>query len=89
MGKGDNVILKTFHGLKHSETQVNTEDDYWKLIGKKGVIISDIKSPHPSFQEKGERVLVAFEDNLSELGLNNHNEHDNSLWIFLSDLEDT
>ena len=82
---GDKVILKTFHQSLQAPKDIDDTENYWKLIGSVGKIISDKKKTHPAFVDMGERVLVKF-DNIEKYGLTCHNEVPNSLWIFLSDL---
>ena len=82
---GDKVILRSFHNTLHVPEDVDDTENYWKLIGSVGKIISNKKKSHPAFLNMGERVLVKFE-NIEKFGLICHNEIPNSLWIFLSDL---
>ena len=70
------VELKTFLGTEKGNEIVAENENYWKLIGEKGEIIS----------EKNDKFLVLFDKNLDELNLENHNPIDNSLWISKSDL---
>lgn len=73
------VILKSFLGTLRPENKVSPNEDFWKLIGMKGKIIDD------GIDSK--RVLVLFDKNLDDLGLENHNPIKNSLWIKKTDLE--
>ena len=84
--KGDTVILETFHGSKNSPDTVDENNNYWKLIGSKGKVVDSNPMEHPAFPDKGTRILVQFEPNLSSLGLNSHNDIENSLWLFISDV---
>jgi len=84
---GDRVLLKSFLNLPHAPKGTKPGEDYWKLLGLKGEIVSHEKKTSPAFPEKGERVLVKFEDEVSEYGLHCHNEIANALWIHTSDLE--
>ena len=83
---GDKVILKSFHNSALAPKDVADNENYWKLIGSAGEIISSEKKTHPAFIDMGKRVLVKF-DNIEKYGLSCHNEEPNSLWIFLSDLD--
>ena len=74
------VRLKTFLGTLISNEEVNSSDNYWKLIGEKGKIID-------CDETVGGRVLVLFDKNLDSLKLENHNPIKNTLWIKKSDLE--
>jgi len=86
-GLGVRVKLNLFHGEKVSPEPVGQDTDFWKLIGLEGVIISKSLKSHPAFRDKGKRALVRFDQNIDELGLVSHNEVSNSLWIFVTDLE--
>jgi hypothetical protein len=79
---GDSVTLSTFNGLIATPVGVEENENFWKLIGKKGQVLSI--SPPTSIVT--DRVLVRFEANLNEFDLPNHNEVPNSLWIKVSDL---
>ncbi|MFC3159248.1 hypothetical protein SAMN05443633_103167 [Chryseobacterium arachidis] len=74
------IILKTFLGKLSSSEKVEERENYWKLIGEKGKVIDDTEM-------NGGRVLVLFNKNLTEFGVENHNPIENSLWIKKSDLE--
>jgi hypothetical protein len=74
------VIVKSFLGKQKPKKSIDTNENYWILIGKKGKIIDD-------HEINGARVLVLFEDNLDTYGLENHNPIKNSLWIKKSDLK--
>ncbi len=82
---GDKVKLITFHNMIEPPKDIDERENYWRLIGSIGKIISNKKKIHPAFLEMGERVLVEF-DNLEKYGLYSHNERPNSLWIFISDI---
>lgn len=74
------VILKTFLGKLASSEKVGERENYWKLIGERGKVIDDTEI-------NSGRVLVLFNKNLNEFGVENHNPIKNSLWIKKSDLE--
>lgn len=74
------VKLKTFLGTLTSSKKIEERENYWKLIGEKGKVIDDTEINNG-------RVLVLFDKNLNEFGVENHNPIDNSLWIKKSDLE--
>ena len=83
----DSVILKSFHGTTKKDDGTKDYENYWKLIGLKGEVI-DIKTELNSFYpEKGFQVLVKFFEKISDYNLNCHNKIENSLWIFVTDLE--
>jgi hypothetical protein len=76
------VLLGKFNGCKSAPLDVDEGENFWKLIGKRGQILST----SPPKYIGSDRVLVKFEDNLDELDLPNHNETPNTLWIKVSDL---
>lgn len=75
---GKRVVLKSFNGSLIAPDNVTPEENYWLLIGSKAVVAESNNS---------ERVLINLDRDLSSLGLANHNEHPNSLWILISDLK--
>ena len=81
------VILKSFHGTIVGNSDVRRDENYWRLVGTAGVIISDKAKIHSAFPKKGPQVLVRFESDIGLLGLISHNTEKNTLWIFVSDLE--
>ena len=85
MQKNQSVILKSFNNLLEDPEPTDPSEDFWKLIGSSGVIIAT--ADELNFHDKN-RVLVKFDFSLDDLGLVNHNQFDNSLWILKSDLED-
>lgn len=72
------VRLNSFLGTLKPGNKVKANEDFWKLVGTKGKIIDD--------GIDNERVLVLFDKNLDDLGLENHNPVKNSLWIKRTDL---
>lgn len=75
---GKRVVLKSFNGSLIAPQAVKAAENYWQLIGSKAVV---------ALASESERVLVKFERDLSILGLANHNEMPNTLWILISDLK--
>ncbi len=75
---GKRVVLKSVSGSGIAPHDVKPEENYWLLIGSKAVVEA---------ANDTDRVLVKFERDLSSLGLTNHNEKPNSLWILISDLK--
>ena len=75
--KNDRVILETFLGDKKPHNLDNENENYFLLIGKCGVVL-DIRD---------KQVLILFDESLDNLGLINHNEIKNSLWIYKSDIK--
>jgi hypothetical protein len=75
--------LVSFNGSQLAPLDVEAYENYWRLIGQVGRIL---EADRPYGIDK-DRVLVNFEPSLDGMGLENHNETPNSLWIRLSDLE--
>jgi hypothetical protein len=65
MEKGTLVIVKSFLGKKYSKKYKNTQDDYWKLIGRKGRIIE--------VDNVNKKMLVLFFNDLDEYEVSNNN----------------
>lgn len=78
--KNTAVKLKSFLGTLSSKKKVSDYENFWKLIGEKGIVLDDVEM-------NGGRVLVLFENSLDDLKLVNHNPIKNSLWIKKTDLE--
>jgi hypothetical protein len=81
------VLLKTFHGSESLCGEVDSAEYYWLLIGCAGEVVSEERRTHPAYPDMGERVQVVFDADIGALGLHSHNTTNDSLWIFLSDLE--
>ena len=78
------VKMLSFNSTENPDIETPSNENYWKLIGKTGVV-----SGYPeeyNFHDKS-RLLIVFDVNLDNIGLENHNEIPNSLWILKSDLE--
>ncbi|MCF8278245.1 MAG: hypothetical protein K9J17_16070 [Flavobacteriales bacterium] len=73
------VRLKSFLGTQSSPTSVDENENYWKLVGKTGEVLDS--------EVGADKVLVQFDDNLDDFGLENHNAIKNSLMINKSDLQ--
>jgi len=84
--KNSQVIVQSFLGLTTAPVNTGDADNYWKLIGKKGIILMNEREGGMSRHVRGERVLVKFLDEVKALGLNCHNDVENSLWMFVVDL---
>jgi hypothetical protein len=76
---GSKVKLTSFNGGLTPDEDCFPHENYWKLIGRFGVIAN-------ASNDKKNRLLVQFEDDLHSLGLECHNDLKNSLWILISDL---
>ena len=83
---GDRVMLTTFLGLSAPVERVPEYENYWQLIGWKGRVVRVNRVPGMAAHERGERVLVDFGENIRSLPLACHNEIENALWCFISDL---
>ena len=79
---GSIVQLVTFSGEKFASKRVCATEDFWKLVGFTGKVVS--MSPPKNIGQ--ERVLIQFDVTLSTMGLHCHNETQNSLWIKNSDI---
>lgn len=84
---GDRVVMKSFHRSHVPLGKVDPKENYWLLVGAKGVVADAGPAVHPAFANEGGRVLVQFETDLSTLGLHCHNEIPNALWLSVMDLE--
>lgn len=73
------VILTTFNGTAASPEECPRGENYWLLVGSTGRI-AEAKNPNG-------RVLVLFDESVSEKGLHCHNPVPNSLYILESDLK--
>ena len=71
------VELKTFLGTDKAYEEVKESENFWKLIGEKGRVISEEKN----------QALVLFSKNIDNYNLVNHNPQKNSIWINKSDLK--
>ncbi|MDP5028483.1 MAG: hypothetical protein NWQ14_09695 [Flavobacterium sp.] len=80
MDKNTLIKLKTFHGTLKPSIKVKLRENYWKLIGEKGIVLDDADF-------NPDKVLVLFEKNLDDFDLENHNPIKNSLYIDKKDLE--
>ncbi len=75
---GKRIVLKTYKGSTAAPENLSAQENYWRLIGCKAVVASTNNS---------DQVLITFEANLLSLGLVNHNELPNALWVLISDLK--
>jgi len=79
MEVGLKVKLKTFNGDREAPQDCSSSENYWLLIGKSGAIVKP--------ENHRSRVLIQFDEQVSDLGLHCHNKIPNSLLILSSDLE--
>lgn len=82
------VVLKSFKGAHTSPPETRPEDRYWRLIGYAGTVLSEDDASEIGRHARGPRVLVQFDESVTALGLACHNPVPNSLWIFVSDLQE-
>ncbi len=73
------VQLISFNGELSAPDDCDSSENYWSLIGKMGTIVKP--------KNNRSRVLVQFDESVSDLGLHCHNEMPNSLLILTSDLK--
>jgi hypothetical protein len=73
------VKLISFLGKLTAPRNTEARENYWKLIGQHGIVMDDVEMNNG-------RVLVLFEVNLDDFGVENHNPIKNSLWIKKTDL---
>lgn len=73
------VTLRRFNGTQLPPSDCAPQDNYWRLIGESGTVITAADARH--------RVLVQFDVPVNERGLACHNPVPNSLYILASDLE--
>ena len=86
MKLGPRIRLKSFLGMTSAPDGILGHENYWRLIGMSGSVVQDVIPPNFGGSE-GDRILVKFDQSISELGLECHNNVENSLWIMASDLE--
>ena len=84
---GQKVTLVTLNGSKSPPEDVWDHENHWRLIGQTGTVVNDNASGSFRSQDGFPRMLVQFEPDLTAMGLENHNEIDNSLWIREADLQ--
>jgi hypothetical protein len=82
MKTGDKVRLVSFNNSVGGPVELTEDEDYWRLLGKDGVVVSTI----PPSGIKSNRVLIKFNEDIREIGLACHNQIENALWIKRSDL---
>jgi len=82
----DSVVLETFLGTKTTAASTRDSENYWKLVGQRGLVVKVESQSGLPRHERGERALVKFDVDVASLGLRCHNEIPNTLWMFISDL---
>jgi hypothetical protein len=85
---GDKVRLVQFDGLGVAPRNTWNHENYWKLLGETGVVAAVVEQRRSGIAVQEPRVLIIFDKNMSQLGLECHNETPNALWILASDLEE-
>jgi hypothetical protein len=81
--KGLKYKLITFNGTIDSEEILDSNENYWKLIGQEGTLINFLDDLNFG---NDERVLIKFDEDLVAQGLECHNSVPSSLWILRTDL---
>ena len=88
MREGDRVKMVSFKGRKWAPTPMNPESLRELLLGCTGTEVANREEVSPqtgAIEEK--RVLVRFDADLYELGLNDETDIPNTLWIPEYDLQ--
>ena len=83
---GNLVKLVTFDETLAAPNDAWPHDNYWRLIGEHGQIVSTEEPIHLKKLPGSPRVLVEFQTNISDLSLACHNEIANALWLRKVDL---
>ncbi len=65
------------------DNDCDDRENYWKLIGKTGVLVN---SSNDSMYQSDIRVLIQFDEEIENFGLECHNLIPNALWILKEDL---
>jgi len=85
---GSKVILKSFNGTTSPDENTHSHENYWKLIDSIGTVVQGPDRDESNINlYKEKRVLVKFDLIVKSLGLECHNNVENSLWINIDDLE--
>ena len=84
MEKGRKYKLVSFNGTTNPDDDCSSNENYWILIGQSGKLINF--STELNFGND-KRVLIRFDQNLENQGLECHNPALNALWILKTDLE--
>ena len=82
----EKVRLVSVLGKKTAPSGTRTDENYWRLIGETGEIVSREQSAAMAELPDSPRVLVRFDVSVNDMGLACHNKVPNSLWIPESDL---
>jgi hypothetical protein len=83
---GQKVKLISFNAKTDPPVEVYPHENYWKLIGFQGIVVEGIEREKEYFNDSG-RVCVRLNADVSEMGLECHNEAMDALWINERDLE--
>ncbi len=84
---GERVVLKSFDRQRVAPPQARDDENYWRLVGSRGIVASKQRRFVVGNSGCKERLLIVFNEDITELGLACHNEQANSLWISIDDLE--
>jgi hypothetical protein len=85
--RGDRVMLKSLKTEGTARADAAADENYEKLIGWRGTIVQSPSEAglFASFSEEP-RLLIQFDQSVTEMKLHCHNDVPNSLWILESDL---
>jgi hypothetical protein len=84
---GSKVKLISFNGAFKADDDCIPSENYWKLINFTGKIVQDPNKEGMYSHTFGKpRLLVQFEEDVISLGLECHNNIENSLWLLETDL---
>ena len=87
MNVRDRVKLVLFNGSRVAPNGTLEHEDYWKLLDSVGIVLCIDPTKGDKVASEFARVLVKFDQDLTSMQLENHNEIVNSLWIAISDLK--
>ena len=83
MQKGQKFELTSFNGTIHPDSDCEEKENYWKLIGQTGTLIKFAEEI--DFGDRN-RVLIQFDNDIRQQGLECHNPEPNAIWILKTDL---
>ncbi len=89
INQGSRVKLISYDGTVEPTTEVDPDQNYWRLIGYEGIVVKDpfTCAKYPDKALGTERwVLVKFDLLVSSLNLLSSDASENSLWVAVTDL---
>ena len=76
---GKRVVLRSFSGSQCALPDISAQENYWLLVGIKATVVqTDVDK---------QIALVQFDVSFQQLGLVNHSEITNALWVMIDDLK--